>query len=55
MVVPARDRASVFDGLASEQHIKIEVWSSSYSNEKSMIDGENDTRTACGLMGALKS
>ena len=52
MVVPARDRASVFDGLDSKQHIKIEVWSSIYSNEKSMIDGENDTRIACEPMGA---
>ena len=28
-------------------NIEIEVWSSLYSNEKSMIDGENDTRIAC--------
>jgi hypothetical protein len=43
-----RDRARVFDCPDSEQYyIEIEVWSSLYSNEKSMIDGENDTRIAC--------
>ena len=30
--------------------LKSNVWSSIYSNEKFVIDGENDTRFACGLI-----